>query len=83
MDVEVLNADARPLNKRFSKQQAIAIENNGVRIPVRWRSGADLHELAGKVLPSSIVVSWYLTIVKSGSYIRKDCDLSRRCRKHS
>ena len=36
-----------------------------------------------RVLPSSIVVSWHLTIVKLGSYIRKDCDLSRRCRKHS
>ena len=50
LHVEVLNADARPLNERFSRQQAIAIENNGVRIPVRWRSGADLHELEGKTV---------------------------------
>ncbi len=46
-EAEVLDADGKPL-AGFARADAIAINGNSVRMPVRWRNGDDVSPLAGK-----------------------------------
>ncbi len=43
--VEIVDAGGRLLDKKYSKDEAIPIDNDGVRLPVRWKSGANLQAL--------------------------------------
>lgn len=44
--VELLDENNQPI-KGYSKDDAIAIQGDSVAMPVRWKSGGDLSELAG------------------------------------
>lgn len=47
VQLELLDADGRPI-KGFSREDAVPIVRNSVRMPVRWRGDEELGDLAGK-----------------------------------
>ncbi|MCH2373874.1 MAG: hypothetical protein MK538_06795, partial [Planctomycetes bacterium] len=48
--VEVLDTSGAPIDPKFSREQAVPLNSDGVRLPVRWKSGSDLSELQGKAV---------------------------------
>ena len=45
--VELLDAENKPI-AGFAKSEAVAVNGNSVRMPVRWQQGSDLSSLAGR-----------------------------------
>jgi poly(3-hydroxybutyrate) depolymerase len=48
--VEVLDADGRPLESKYSLKDAIPVDKDSVRLPVSWKSVADLGQFDGKAI---------------------------------
>lgn len=48
--VEVLDETGKLLDRKYAHDQTVPIDGDGVRLPVRWRTGANLSELEGKIV---------------------------------
>ena len=48
--VEVLDSSGKLLDRKYSHAKAIPVDADGVRLPVRWKTGADLRELQGETI---------------------------------